>query len=88
MKFLFLKPREFEDTVKGIFLKEGKEVEVTVGYSEELNTDILKLSSNETEEIPLSSVLDKVAEYHNVIIQDYDVAEVSDFGEGFIFRID
>lgn len=88
MKFLFLKPREFEDTVKEMLLKEGQDVEVTAGFSEERNTDILLLKGKEVEEIPLEQVLDRLGKHLNVVIQEYDVTEVGDFGEGYLFRID
>jgi hypothetical protein len=89
MKFLFLTPFELEEVAEEILSKEMKEgIFCRVDYSEQEETDVLKLTIKETtKEIPVHQFIEKLNQYFGIHITDYDVFEVGDFGEGFAFMI-
>lgn len=89
MKLLFLTAYELEEVAEKIMSNESKELIVCeTGFSEEQDTDVIRVKMNESsEDIPVTGFLSRLNQYFGVDIQEYDVYEVGDFGEGFAFAI-
>lgn len=88
MKILFLTESELEATIENFLEKVGNPVKCNVGFSENLDTDIIKLNKkgdNEEKILPVSQTFSWLNEYYGVNIKNYDVCEFGDFGEGFAF---
>lgn len=60
-----------------------------ISYSEQLETDVVLIEKGDaTEEIPISHFLHDLSRFFNVNILTYDVYEVGDYGEGYVFEIE
>ncbi|MFF2531314.1 hypothetical protein ACFVS2_20640 [Brevibacillus sp. NPDC058079] len=89
MKLLFLTPSELTQALKEI-IKQPDQTQLSceIGYSEELDTDIVSVTTNKyKEDIPIRNFVPQLNDRYNVNILSYDVYEVGDFGEGFAFAI-
>lgn len=89
MKFLFLNASELSDVLNEIKnTNKEQDVQCYVGYSDELDTDVLEMTEGDAvTEVPISSLFDEIGKHQNVQIKSYDVIEVGDHGEGFAFLI-
>lgn len=91
MKFLFLNNLELSDVlseIKNQNQNNEQEIQCHVGYSDELDTDVLEMKLGEAvTEVPISSLFNEIGKHQNVQIESYDVIEVGDFGEGFAFML-
>lgn len=86
MKMLFLTPNELSHTMEEIFATQGKEVTCSTGFSEKTEQDILTIAEqNAVQELPIEELFAPLNERYHVDIERYDVMEVGDFGDGFVF---
>lgn len=86
-KMVFIKPNELNQLMtEWITAQKGTSVTCTVGYSESLEVDAVTIAQNgQSEDFPLEQYLMLISDRVGMPIQAFDVAEVGDDGEGFIF---
>lgn len=87
MKLAFFKPQEFETLLCELINADNTGGTCNITYSEEMDCDVVEVYQGNvhTNTIPIHDLLPRLSEHLNISIINYDVIEVGDYGEGFVF---
>ncbi|MFF2532482.1 hypothetical protein ACFVS2_26805 [Brevibacillus sp. NPDC058079] len=87
MKFAFYKQQELDQIITKLFATDSKDMKCKIGYSEELDGDGVEFFENGVlvRTVEVKDIFDVLSAHLGEEISRYDVMEVGDFGEGFVF---
>ncbi|WPS85675.1 hypothetical protein SMD22_01060 (plasmid) [Brevibacillus halotolerans] len=87
MKIAFYKHNVLNKIITKLFASETKSITCQIGFSEELNGDCVEFYENEglVKTVKMQEIFTVLSTHLGEEITHYDVMEVGDFGECFVF---